>query len=712
MADESGRFSVSRRQFLAAAALAAGTLAIGFRLRSGVMRAEAPEKRTINSWITIAPDESVTIYAAKEEMGQGIHTAMAMLVAEELEVEWERVRVAPAPLLPEYFLGDFPVTSGSRSILFAFEPLREAGAVAREMLVATAAAQWKVSPGSCFARGGYVFRKDTEEKISYGKLAPSAARLTPPPVPPLKPEKDWRLVGRATSQLGSPAVVLGASRYSIDVHLPGMLVAAVRTSPVFGGELTNLEELRAGLPAGVQLLPVKNGLAAVSGSYWLSQRTLDSLRPSFTAPATSSTDSSAISASLWRRLERASQDDLREHRPPPQGMKVGRIVSADYEVPYLAHATMEPPVCTADVKDGRCDLWLGHKAALYVKTTAARFLELPLEKVNVFSLPMGGSFGRKGETDFVLQALTLSQQLKRPVKLIWSREEDIQHDFYRPAAVARMAASLNEANNDILLWDCVNVVATRASPGDIGADHLNGVKTANFAKLDYELPYTRVRSAVEECPVPVGFWRSTAASYNTFFVESFIDELAHAIERDPLSLRLRLLSKSPKKAAVLKAAAKLAAWGRSLPPGLGLGLAFEEIRGTQTALVAEVESDGSSFRVRKLFCAYDCGPVVNPAGVEAQLQGALAFGLSACLFGRITIAEGKVQQGNFHDYPVLQMHDCPEIKLVRVESGSPVSGMGEVGVALVGPAVANALFRASGRRLRRLPMLPVESRAI
>jgi isoquinoline 1-oxidoreductase beta subunit len=706
MAPDLGSFSMNRRRFLAAAALAAGTLAIGFRLALKPSAAPGPEGRTINSWVTIAEDETVTIFVSKAEMGQGIHTTMAMLVAEELEVEWESVRVTPAPHLPEYLLGDYPVTSGSRSVLFAFEPLRQAGATAREMLIAAAASRWGIAPESCVASGGHVLRKDGGGKISYGKLAPEAARLVPPPVPPLKAPKDWRLLGKPLRRLDTPAVVTGAARYAIDVSVPGMLVAAVRTSPVFGAELRNLEQLRAGLPAGVRLLPVKNGLAAVSESQWLSQRTLDSLVPDFSEFSPKSMSSEWISASLWRRLESTGIDDQVEHRPAPATMRIGRKISADYEVPFLAHATMEPPVCLAHVEKSRCELWLGTKSVAYTRTAAAQFLDLPHDSVTVNPLPMGGSFGRKGETDFVLQAVSLSQQLGRPVKVVWSREEDIQHDFYRPAAVARMTALLSKKEDRIAFWDATSVVTTRESPGDIGAAHLNSLRITNFTELKYDLPYTRVSSSVLETHVPVGYWRSTSTSHNTFFVESFLDEIAHATGRDPLQLRLSLLGGHPGIREVLEAAARLAGWGRKLPRGQALGLAVQEYRGTNVAVVAEVEAEKASLRVRNLFCAYDCGPVLNPNGAEAQIQGGLLFGLSACLRGLITIKEGRVEQSNFHDYPSLQMHECPGIQLVRVNSGAPVGGIGEVGVALVAPAVANAVFRAGGPRMRRMPFLP------
>jgi isoquinoline 1-oxidoreductase subunit beta len=689
-----------------ASALAAGSFAVGFHLLAPGKPIQAGPGRTVNSWITIGKDEFVTVFVSKAEMGQGIHTAMAMLVAEELEVDWEKVRVAPAPVYPEFFLGDIPVTSGSRSVIFAYQVLREAGAVAREMLIAAAARQWGLEPSDCVAKDGFVQSRNGKAKLSYGKLAPAAARLVPPPVPPLKRPENCRLLGQAVQRLDTPAKTDGTAAFGIDVALPEMLVAAVKTSPAFGGELQNLDELKKSAPEGVFLLPIANGIAAASKSYWLSQNALESLDLRFGKAPAPESDSAEITQGLWAALEDSGPKDEVAQVGNTGRARAGadKVVSADYEAPFLAHATMEPPACVADVKDDGCELWVGTKSVVYTRTAAAEFLGLPHHRVKVNPHLMGGSFGRKGESDFVLQAVSLSKALRRPVKVIWSREEDIRHDFYRPAAVARFSGAVK--NGRIVAWEARNAVASFKSvqPG-VDNSHLDSLRAAFFADLEYRLPNLRVSSVLRESPVPVGFWRSTAASHNTFFVESFFDELARAAGRDPLEMRLELLAYAPAKVAVLKKAAEAAGWGNPLPRGRARGVAFLEAKGTRIAQVAETSSEGGKIQVHKVFCAYDCGPIVNPDTIEAQIEGGIIFGLSACLYGKITIRHGGVEQGNFDDYRTLLLADCPEITVVRVESGSPPGGIGEAGVPLIAPAVANAHFQLTGKRLRKMPFL-------
>ncbi len=690
---------VDRRDFLKAGAAAGAGLTLGFS-----WPAQAAQPAGVfapNAWLRVDTSGAVTVTVAKSEMGQGILTSLPMLIAEELDVDWKAVRIELAPADKKY--GN-QLTGGSSSIRQGFEPLRQAGATARAMLVSAAAARWKVKPEACRTEAGNVV-DSAGRKLAYGALASAAAKLPVPAEAKLKDPKDFRIVGKRTPRLDTPAKVDGSAVFGIDVKVPGMLHATVARSPVFGGEAGAFDAPRAKAVAGVcDVVPVPGGVGVVAESYWQAVQGRGALGVSWKPGA----NAAVTDASIRKQFEQAAD------KPGIPGQQVGdapaalagaaKRLEAVYEFPYLAHATMEPMNCTADVRPDRCEIWAPTQHPQLVTAVVAQFTGLPAEKVKVNITLMGGGFGRRAMPDFVLEAVRLSKAASAPVKVIWSREDDTQHDYYRPASLHRIAAGIDAAgqpvawthrvvSSSILAYNFPQAVAD-------GKDE----QLVEGAEIPYAIPNVLVDYAMVPSAVPVGWWRSVFNSQNAFVNECFLDELAAAGGLDPLELRRGLLAKSPRHKAVLELAAAKAGWGRPLPAGRTRGLAVHECFGTYVAQVAEVSVEDGAVRVHRVVCAVDCGRVVNPDTVEAQMESSIVYALSAALKGAITIAGGHVEQGNFNDYPILRMSETPAIEVHLVASSEAPGGVGEPGTPPAAPAVANAVFAATRRPVRRLPM--------
>lgn len=705
------RTVLSRREFLRNTAGGATGLVIGF---SFPLMANATETARLpfspNAFIRIAPDDTVTILINKSEMGQGVYTSLSMIAAEELDADWTKVRAESAPVAPEYNHTVFgtQMTGGSSSVYSSYVQLRKAGAMARSMLIAAAAAEWGVPASSCATENGVV--SSGSHRASYGQLAEKASHLSPPAEVGLKNPKDFRLIGKSLARLDTTEKVRGTGVFGIDVNVPSMLVAVVARPPVFGGRASSFDATKTKTVAGVRhVVPIASGVAVVADGFWPATRGRDALEVQWEHPG----------PLLDSSLQRKEYADLAE-KPGIVAKKQGdaptRISSATtkleavYEFPYLAHATMEPLNCVADVRPDSCEIWTGTQVQTMDRDAAAEITGLPKDKVHLHTTLLGGGFGRRAvpSSHFVREAVEISKLVKTPVKVMWTREDDMRGGYYRPTYCHKLAGALDDNGNPIAWAQRIvgqSIIAgTPFEPGFVK----NGIDPTSIegaADLPYAIPNVLVDLHTTKAPVPVLWLRSVGHTHTGFAVESFLDELAHAAGKDPYELRRALLRDHPRHKGVLEMAAEKAGWGKPLPTGWGRGIAVHESFGSYVAYVAEVsvESDGLP-RVRRVIGAVDCGQVVNPAIIKAQIQGATVFALSAAWYGKITFRDGRVQQGNFDDYPVVRVDECPEIEVHIVPSTEPHGGIGEPGVPPLAPAVCNAYFAASGKRIRRLPV--------
>ncbi len=659
---------ITRRDFLEAAGVAGAGLMISFHVPASGRRLEpaAAAPFAPNAWLRIGADESVLVVVDRSEMGQGVTTSLPMLLAEELEADWSKVRIESAPADKAYINPMFGMqgTGGSTSVRAAYTPLRKAGAAAREMLLSAAAETWGVDKSTCRAEKGAVIHTPTNRRLTYGKLVAKAATVPLPHDVPLKDAKDWKILGTRVKRLDSPPKVDGSAQFGIDVKAPGLLVAVVARSPVFGGTAKSFDA------AGAKAVPgVKSQL-------------------------------------FGQKAEQPGA--VARHDGDAQGALPGAATKLDatYELPFLAHATMEPMNCTAHVRADGVDIWAPTQFQTGAQGLGAGIGGVPPEKVKVHTTYLGGGFGRRFELDFIKEALEASKATGAPVKVIWSREDDTRNAQYRPACYHRLQAGL-DATGQPVAW-AHRVVApsimARVFP-DTVKNGLDEEAVEGGVGMPYAVPNVHVDYVLTDTGIPVGFWRSVNNSYNAFVVESFIDELAHAAKKDPYEYRRDLLGKAPRHLGALNLAASKAGWGTPLPAGRSRGIAVYKAFESYVAEVAEVSvgSDGAP-RVHRVVCAVDCGPVVNPDIVEAQMQSAIVYGLTAALWGEITIDKGRVQQSNFHDYRMLRLAEMPVVEVHIVPSSDAQGGVGEPGTPPIAPAVCNALFVLTGKRIRKLPI--------
>lgn len=679
------------------------------------------------AYVELRADGSVHITCPQLEFGQGVFDSLPRIVADEMDADWAGVVVHAAHADAAFHS---PVNrrqrvGGSDSIMAYRDALRRVGAAAREMLVAAAAARWGVAPAECTAQSGRVLHASSGRALAYGELAAAAAALPVPQQPVLKAAGELRLTGQRLTRKDTPAKVDGTAVFGIDVREPGMLHAVLRRSPSLGGRLLRFDaaSVRA-RPGVVAAVPLDDAVAVVADSFWRAKQAADALDASFDEADLRGLSSAGISASLHRALEddaNAKEWPFPDFSARPLRLRPGdraavertlaqpeaRRIEALYEVPYLAHMTMEPQVCTARVSAQRCEVWAPLQAPDAARQLAARVTGLPEEKVRVQLTFGGGGFGRRFELDSLQQALRIAQALPgRMVKLTWTREQDMQHDFYRPAHVVRYRAALDRAGKVLALHGRVTGQSIQAAKGmRFGGGRIpDGAAVGGTVPEEYDFG-ARFADYVEVgLPVPIGFWRSVAASHNGFFAESFIDELAHAAGRDPLEFRRQHLAAQPRHLAVLERAAREAGWDRPAGRGRARGIALSSGFGGICAQVVEIAMRGGAVQVERITVAYDCGPVIDPGIVEAQLQGGVVFGLSAAYYGDVAIAGGIAQPTNFHEQPMLRLPEVPRIDVHLLQGSDKVGGVGEAGVPPVAPALANAIFAATGRRIRRLPL--------
>jgi isoquinoline 1-oxidoreductase beta subunit len=738
----------TRRRTVIAGVLGAGFVGVGWwfahardRLGGRTLLNIKPGEAGLNGWVKIARDNTVTVAAPRAEMGQAIHTTLAILVAEEMDARWDQMRVEDPPEHGVYRNVDILIdalpfspeeagtvvevahwmagklggvlgvsaTGGSTSTRDAWLPMRTAGAVARDLLLRAAARKATIPVGQLVVVDGEVRRRDGTKVATFGELVDFIDGLSAMPLPPLKKPSEFKLIGKSPPRLDIPAKVAGTAAFGIDVRLPGLLYAAVRNAPTFGGTASGFTIKGGTLPKGIEkVVIVPGGIAAIGTSWWQANRFLDDGLDIKWQPGP---EPQLDSTTLWKRYEELLQTGkaaLKRELGNPPAARGSQTVEATYRAPYLAHAPMEPMNCTARADGGKVELWMPNQSPTIMRLVASQVADVAQADVTVHTTFLGGGFGRRAEVDLVRQAVTCALALPgKPVQVLWSREEDIRHDCYRPMALARWTADLRDGK-------LIAVVKRQVgqSPSDQFMARTMGFPTQGQPEGNavenpaYGFPFYRLEAIVPDGSVPVGFWRSVGHSHTAFFDESFVDELALTLKKDPFEFRRDLLAGKPRHRKVLETAAREAGWGSPLPPGSGRGIAMRASFGSIVAQVAEVSvADDKTLKVNRVTCAIDCGPAIDPAVVRMQMESGIVYGLSAALYGEITLAGGAVEQANFTDYPVVHLADAPVMSVHIVASDSPMlGGVGEPGTPPIAPAVANAIFAATGQRLRSLPL--------
>jgi len=665
-----------------------------------------------NAFIQIDNTGKVTLVIPKVEMGQGIYTSIPMLIAEELEVSLDGVTLDHAPPNEKLFMDPLlggQLTGGSTSIRYAWDPMRKAGATARVLLISAAAQQWQVDPATCHAQAGQVIHAASNRSLGYGQLVDAAAKLPAPQNVPLKDPKDFKIIGTAVKRLDSPEKVDGTAVFGLDVRVPDMVYAAIATCPVFGGTLGSVDDTNAKKIPGVrQVIKADNAVAVIGDHTWAAKRGLAALQITWNEGAGASLSMKQIVDDLSAAADHGNGAVARKDGDVAKGFSDAKTrVDAVYQQPFLAHATMEPVNCTVHVRPDGCDIWLGTQVPTRIVDTAVKITGLPAEKITVHNHLLGGGFGRRLEFDMATQALKIGKQVSTPVKVFWTREEDIQHDMFRPYYYDKISAGL-DANGKPIAWQHrivgSSVIARFAPPAFKNGIDPDAVEVAT--DLPYDLPNQLIDYVRQEPrTVPTAFWRGVGPTRGTFVVESFIDELAAQAKVDPVKYRRDLLGKTPRALNVLDTATQAANWGStSLPKGQGRGVSVMHAFGSFFAMVVDVTVDQGEVTVNRVVCAVDCGMVVNPNTIEAQVQGGIIFGITAALYSEITIKDGRVEQNNFTDYRMLRIDQTPGIEVHIVKSTEAPGGIGEPGTAALAPALANAIYAATGKRLRQLPV--------
>jgi isoquinoline 1-oxidoreductase beta subunit len=652
----------------------------------------------------------VTIIVNKSEMGQGVYTSLPMLVAEELEVDWKKIRVEAAPVDPAYNHTQWGVqgTGGSTSVWSEWDRLRKAGAAARMMLINAAAEIWKVDPASCRAEKGFIIHQGTGQRISYGKLAEKASHMKVPKDVPLKEPKNFKVIGKSMKRLDTPEKTIGKAVFGIDVRIPGMLTAMVAHPPVFGGKVKsfNAKEAKA-IPGVKEIVQIDSGVAVIAEGFWPASKGREALEILWDEGPLTYLSTEGMREEFARLSKTPGAVAKKKGNPQQTFSKAAKQLHAEYEVPYLAHACMEPMNCVVDLHDDSCEIWTGTQLQTLDRDAAARVVGLKPEHVKIHTTFLGGGFGRRAnpQSDFVTEAVHVAKMVKKPVKVIWTREDDMKGGYYRPMWYDQIAAGL-DAQGNLIAWQhtIVGQSILSGTPFDPKKD-VDPASVEGAEGIPYEIPNILVDLHSPKIGIPVQWWRSVGHSHTAFVVESFLDEVAHSIGKDPYEFRRKLLTKHPRHFGALKLAAEKSGWDKPLPKGRGRGIAVHESFGSFVAQVAEVSIKPSGeVRVHKVVCAIDCGRIVNPDIIKAQMESGIVFGLSAVLHGEITFKNGRVDQSNFHDYPLLRINEMPVVEVHIVPSEEKSGGVGEPGVPPIAPAVCNAIFAATGKRIRRLPI--------
>jgi len=701
---------INRRDFFKLSLGIGSGLVIGFNLQSCNTHTTNENKLDNafkpNAWLKISTDNTITITVAESEMGQGIMTSLPMLIAEELDADWSSIQVERAPVDPAF---GYQVTGGSTSVRNAWQPLREAGSAARSMLISAAALNWKIPEAQCLTELGYITNKLNDKKLSYGELAEAAAQLDIPQTSILKDPEDFKIIGKSTPLLNAPDMIKGRTIFGCDVSLPGMLIATITHCPFFSGKLISFDSNDAKKISGVEsIFQIDNSIVIVGNHYWAVKKAQDLLKINWQ----NKTHNELTSERIFQMQNTAMQnpaDIIHERGDIDKALSSAeKIITATYQSPFQAHATMEPMNCVAHVHDDICEVWAPTQSPDRAKETASDVLYSKTEKltekvkqklgaepsnnIHIHTTFLGGGFGRRLQQDYVAEAVKISKITGKPIKLIWSREEDIQHDYYRPATSHKLEAGLNKAGKPVA-WKHLVVGSSK------------GKSTGGAANSAYAIDHFSLQYIQQEHPIPTGPWRSVGDSHNGFILESFIDELANAASEDPYEYRAQLLTNAPRHKAVLDKAAEKSAWGKPLPEGHFQGIALHNCYGSYVAQVAEISVNKlGKVKVHRVVCVIDCGMVINPDTIKAQMEGGIVFGLTACLKSAITIKNGRVAQSNLNNFQLLKMHEMPIIETHIISSNEAPGGVGEPPVPPIAAAVTNAVYAATGKRIRKLPI--------
>ena len=711
---------MERRDFLRLSVGSGGGLLIGLCVPGASKLAVAEERSESafmpNAFLRIGTDERVTVIVNHSEMGQGVYTALPMLLADELDADWSKVGYESAPVDPKYNHPVFgmQVTGGSSSVWSGFEQYRNAGAAARTMLIAAAAQRWNTDPATLRTESGAVL-DSTNRKLSYGQLAEAAAKMSPPANVTLKDSKAFKLIGTPVKRLDTPEKINGKAVFGIDVKNPGMLTAVVARAPVFGAKVKSFDDSRARTMPGVRkIVAVPSGVALIADSFWQAKGGRDALRIDWDEGEMRAFSTSQMMQQFREQAKSPGTSVRRDGDPDAALSQAAQKIEAVYEVPYLSHLMMEPLNCAIDLRSDSCEIWTGTQFQTVDRAAAAKAAGLPAEKIQIHTTFLGGGFGRRAtpQSDFVVEAVHVAKAAGAAVKVVWTREDDMQGGWYRPAFLHAIVGGVDASGNPVIWRSRLvgqSIMAGTPFEGMMKGKKYDPASVEGVDDLPYEIPNMAVESHNAQVGVPVQWWRSVGHSHTGFATECFIDELAALAHKDPYQFRRALLTKHPRHLAVLDLAAEKAGWGKPLPEGRGRGLAVHFAFGSYNAQVAEVSVTDGKVRVHRIVSAVDCGRYVNPGIIAAQLEGGAIFAASAALFQELTFENGRLQQTNFHTFPVMRMNECPEIETHIAESNEKSGGIGEPGVPCTAPAIANAVFAATGKRIRKLPIRMTEA---
>jgi isoquinoline 1-oxidoreductase beta subunit len=713
-----GRKRIERRDFLKISVAASGGLLIGFQfpgistLAAAQPLAEPTSASTFmpNAFVRIGTDERVTVIVNHSEMGQGVYTSLPMLLADELDADWTKVGFEPAPVDPKYNHPAFGIqmTGGSSSVYSGLQQFREAGAAARAMLVAAAAQQWSVAASDCRTESGAVL--NGSKKLTYGQLVAAAAKLTPPAQVQLKDPKNFKLIGKPIKRLDTPEKLNGGAVFGIDVKLPGMLTAVIARPPIFGAKMKGFDDSRARSMPGVRkIVAIPAGVAVIADTFWQAKSARAALRVEWDEGSMQNFSTTEMMQQFRERAKTQGTSVRKDGDATAALAGAAKKIEAVYEVPYLSHLMMEPLNCAVDLRADSCEVWTGSQFQTIDRANAAKIAGLPPEKVQLHTTFLGGGFGRRAnpQSDFVVEAVYVAKAAGVPVKVIWTREDDMNGGWYRPAFLHAIEGGVDASGNAVS-WRSRLVGQSIMAGTPFAAMMMKGgydpASVEGVDDLPYEIPNLTVESHQAEIGVPVQWLRSVGHSHTAFATECFMDELAGAAGKDPYQFRRALLQKHPRHLGALDLAAQKAGWDKPLPKGMGRGIAVHFAFESYSAHVAEVSVEDGNVRVHRMVCAIDCGQYVNPGIIAAQTEGGAIFGASAALFQELTFEKGRLQQTNFNTFPVMRMNECPEIEIHIAENHEKAGGIGEPGVPCAAPAIANAVFAVTGKRIRRLPI--------